>query len=124
MGIVDELKKKLQGDPHQMVEVLVDEIDRLIASSWSKIDEKRVGGRNGERSDYEFLYQSEWDKVEVEMNYNPPYIEIAVRSPKKMMEHRITVSEFVEKKVMKVKLKNQEELEKMVKGLINKIEER
>lgn len=123
MGIVDELKKKLQGDPNEMVEVLVDEIDRLIASSWKKVDEKRVGGGN-EENDYEFLYQAEWDKVEVEMNYNQPHIEIAVRSPKKMLEHKITVSEFVEKKGLKLKLNNQEELEKMVKGLINKIEER
>ncbi len=124
MGIVDELKKKLQGDPHQMVEVLVDEIDRLIASSWSKVDEKRVGSGNGERADYEFLYQAEWDQVGVEMNYKHPHIEMVIKSPKKMLEHKITVSEFVEKKGLKLQLKNQEELKKTVKGLINKIEER
>lgn len=123
MGIVDELKKKLQGDPNEMVEVLVDEIDRLIASSWGKVDEKRVGGGK-EENDYVFLYQAEWDKVEVEMNYNHPHIEIAVRLPKKMLEHKITVSEFVEKKGLKLKLTDQEELERIVKGLINKIEER
>ncbi len=124
MGIVDELKKKLQGDPQEMVEVLVDEIDRLVASSWKKVDDNRVSGNGETEADYEFLYQAEWDRVEVEMNYKPPHIEVVVKSPKKMMEHKITVSEFVEKKAMKLKLKNQEELGRVVNWLVNKIEER
>lgn len=122
MGILNGLKNKLQGNPQEMAEVLVEEIDRLIASSWKKVDESKASG-DGE-ADYEFLYQAEWDRVKVEMNYRHLHLEVVIKSPKKMMEHKITVSEFVEKKVMKLKLKNQEELEKMVKGLINKIEER
>ncbi|MFP3910253.1 MAG: hypothetical protein ACOC5L_02070 [Halobacteriota archaeon] len=122
MGILNGLKNKLQGNPQEMAEVLVEEIDRLIASSWKKVDESKASG-DGE-SDYEFLYQAEWDRVKVEMNYRHLHLEVVIKSPKKMMEHKITVSDFVEKKVMKLKLKNQEELEKMVKGLINKIEER
>lgn len=127
MGVLEELKKKFQGDPYAKVEVLINEIDRMLATWWKKIDKEKVAvtGENVEgKPEFEFSYQADWDKVEVEMSYNHPYLEVAVKSPKKMMEHKITVSDFVERKGLKLKLKDQEELEKVVKGMVNKIEER
>lgn len=127
MGVLEELKKKFQGDPYAKVEILVNEIDRIFASSWKKIDEGRVSGTGGkieEKTGFEFFYQAKWDKVKVEITYHHPYVEMAIKSPKKMMERKIMVSEFVGRKGIKLKLKDQEELEKTVGGLVNKIEER
>lgn len=126
MGILEEFKKKVQGDPYAKVRTLVNEVDRIITSSWKKIEGEqtnRTDRDNEEEFGYEFLYQAERDKVRVELNYNHPYVEIVLRSSKKMVEHKIMISEFVEKKALKPKLKNQKEMEKVVKRLLSKIEE-
>lgn len=127
MGLFDTLKKKVESlsTMAKMDDFLIAEIDRMITEEWRKVSERKplsVGGVSLEKeAEYNFIYDTPKGIVHVEMEHEFPYVEVEMKIGKKKVETRLKVSDFVERNGTELRLKNREALEKIVRGLMQRI---
>ncbi|WP_290597377.1 MULTISPECIES: hypothetical protein [unclassified Archaeoglobus] len=127
MGLFDKIKRGIESiAAHaKMDDFLIAEIDRIMSERWEKVSEKRPTSIAGisleEEAEYNFTYRTPSGIVKVEMEHEFPYVEIEIVAGGRKIERKIKVADFVEKKGAELKLRNREELERLVNLLIDSI---
>jgi len=127
MGIFDMLKKGLESISTlaKMDDFLIAEIDKIISNEWKKISERKPVSIAGisleEEAEYNFTYESPKGLVNVEMEHEFPYVEVEMKIGGRKIERKLKVSDFVEKEGAKLKLKNKETLEMIIKDMMKSI---
>ena len=124
MGFFDRIKKGLQSAVAyaKMDDFLIEKIDNIICREWEKISQRtptNIGGVSlEEEAEYEFVYSSPSGTVHVEMEHEWPVLEVEMKTPSQKFEIKITISDFVVKKGTDMTLTNRNELENIIKDMM------
>jgi len=127
MGLFDKIKQGFQSAMAyaQMDDFLIEQIDAMLSSQWEKVSQRtptNIGGVSlEEEAEYEFIYNTPAGRVRVEMEHEWPILEVEINTPGEQFEIKITVSDFVEKQGTQMQLLNREELENIIRDMMDMV---
>lgn len=124
MGILKDLKEiVLNSNTHQSENNIINhEIDRFLSSKWPKTDEKKPGILDPKHeTPYKFKYETEKGIVEVDTEYEFPYMEIKMKNRGLVLTDKIKPQEFIKKEKKNYEIKHKQLLHQKLNELAKKI---